>query len=209
MRRNRIQALLLFAVGFTVACAGAFGPPEAFSPRRVELTGTYVHPGTSLEYPERIGVFRRLFVTEYDPDGYDSSGHYASPESLLITARVYHYPATVDVTPPTSDEFVDHYAQVLADITSSTAGGKLIGTEWEPREINSFELNGLHSIFEFEEFGTYHAPVRSHVYLYVLDGWYLKFRFTHPADIDVGATEHEVKLIESIRWPRPDSQPAI
>lgn len=200
--------LIRIAVALLAISAVVAGCVSHQGPRRLEPDGPYLHPATSLEYPVRSGVFSREYVTEYDPDGFNSSGHYSSPRTLLITATVYHYPANATASPPTPEEFVDHFEQVLGDISRNTPAGRRLKTEWERHVINSFELNGLHSVFEFERFHDYSGPVRSHAYLFALEGWYLKFRFTHPADIDEGAVEHEVDLIRSIRWPRPDSPPA-
>jgi hypothetical protein len=188
--------LLLLAISVT-ACAGPSGP------RRIEEAGPYTHVSTDLVFPEKIGVFRRQYVTEYDEEGYDASGHYQSPRTLLITATVYHYPANQTASPPTNDEFVSHFRQVVGDVDRTTPGGRLVTTEKVTYEINTFNFTGLHSAYAYDSFRGYNSDVRTHIYLFVLDGWYLKFRFTHPADVDEGATIEEINMMKAMKWPIP------
>jgi hypothetical protein len=189
--------LLVSLLALFAACVSPTGP------RRIEESGPYSHVVTELGFPERVGVFRRTHVTEYDPDGYNASGHYQSPRTLLITATVYHYPANQTASPPAGDEFNNHFRQVVSEIDQATPGGRRLETESVTYNVNSFSLTGLHTAYEYDRFHGYNSEVKTHIYLFILDGWYLKFRFTHPADIDEGATAEEVKMIEAMSWPIP------
>ena len=195
--RTHQLVIALFLALILSGCLSASGP------RRVEPSGVYKHVITELEYPERIGVFRRQYVTEYDADGYDAAGHYGTPTTLGITATVYHYPATATAVAPTDEEFSNHFKQVHQEVLRSAEGGTMLSVEAETHEVNSFSLQGMHSVYAFDSLRGYNAEVRSHLYLFVLDGWYLKFRFTYPSEIDEGGRGHAAEMIRLMKWPIP------
>ncbi len=70
--------------------------------------------------------------------------------------------------------------------------------------INGFEMSGAHARFTIADFPAYSGPTESHLYLFALGGWYLKFRLSHPAEIASEVSPREKAFIESFTWPIPE-----
>jgi hypothetical protein len=202
-RTFREVAVAALAVISVAACA----TPES-GPRRVVPDGIYHHIATGLEFPQRSGVFERLYVTEYDSQGLDVSGHYQSPLSLGIIATVYHYPATSDLSPPTRGQVYEHLRQIERDVEVVTRGAEHVGDSVETFAINGISIDCVHAEYRLPALGTAEGRFLSHVYLFVLGGWYLKFRISYPEDAPDEVHEHCRRFIESIRWPIPESPAA-
>lgn len=193
-----IVATLLLA-----ACAGSPPPGAGPAPGRVLPVGTYRHAFTELALPPQLGSFERLYVTEYDPEKANVSGHYQD-DAIPSAATVYHYPANATVTPPTNEEFVAHFAQTMQDIEGANATAERVSMASVEATINGFRLTGAHARFRLPEHPAFYGPADSHLYLFALDGWYLKFRFSHPDHTAGVAIEEERKLIQRIEWPIPE-----
>ena len=191
--------VLLLAVG----CVSPNADDEPFQPRKVRPAGPYLHAYTELVFPERSGLFERAYVTEYDPGRANVSGHYSSPASLPSIATVYHYPATAEGSAPSAEEFLAHFEQTKADVRQAWPAAALTHSGGVTAEINGFSLNGAHA-----RFSVYHTAFEgeadSHLYLFALDGWYLKFRFTHPVAIADEIIPMERRFIGATTWPIPD-----
>lgn len=163
-----------------------------------------LHVFTQLEMSERIGLFERDYVTEYDPDAVNVSAHYSGPRSLPALATVYHYPATADVTPPSAEEVSGHFERLMSDVGRASPGAELIGTHIVRFEVNGFDLRGAHARFSLTDHPTFAGPVDSHLFLFSLDGWYLKFRFSHPMEIADDVIPLEAEFISATKWPIPE-----
>lgn len=181
-------------------CATPSAPPDTV---RVHPSGTYRHAFTELALPESYAGFTRLHVTEYSPDKSNVSGHY-NDEGIPSAATIYHYPATADVSPPTREELLAHFEQTMGDVTRHTPAAELLGSGGVTATINGFDLSGAHARFRLPAHPAFPGEVDSHLYLFALDGWYLKFRFSHPETVAETAIPREHEFIAAVRWPVPD-----
>jgi hypothetical protein len=177
------------------------GPSEPPAPTRLYPEGTYRHAFIGLEFPERTASFERAYVTEYDPQKANVSGHYWD-RSVPVAATSYVYPATDDASRPTRQAFLDHFGQARADVERATPQAKEMSAGPTRMKINGFELAGLHARFQLPPAGQ-SGTLDSHLDLFPLDGWYLKFRFSHPWEAREEAIESEREFIRSVRWPVP------
>ena len=172
-------------------------------PRILHPTGIYRHAYIQLEMPEQIGPFQRTYVTEYDPDRANVSGHYDAADPYRSVATVYVYPANADVAPPDRASFIEHFEQMSAHVRQIHPLAKSIRSGGAEMEVNGFTLQGAHARFLLPDHPSFGGPVDSHLYLFALDGWYLKFRFSHPEGLAADLIPHEKRFIESITWPVP------
>ena len=208
MRSSRRRTLLCHRSLLLILCAFAVciaqGCPTVPVKRQFNPEGVYRHSFTQLAFPEQSGSFDRMYVTEFDPDSTDVAGHYRGPTALPIVATVYHYPATAGAAAPTEEEFIAHFEQTKRDVTQTYPGVRITHSGGVVAKINSFELSGAHASFSIPDFPAYAGPADSHLYLFALDGWYLKFRFSHPAEVASDALPREHDFIESFTWPIPE-----
>ena len=190
---------MIAAFAFALACKTTEAP-QTFQP-----DGLYRHAFIQLEFPAQVDIFDRLYVTQYDPDGANVSGHYAAPRSFPSQGTIYVYPATFDLSAPSLEEFVAHFEQIKSNVDEASPGAELTESGGISMEINGYELGGAHARYTLRDHPVYEGPVDSHLYLFALDGWYLKFRFSHPSRIAEEIIPHEHAFISSTRWPTPDS----
>ena len=197
----------VFLVGLALGVAGCASPdgsPQPFEPKTVQPEGTYRHAYIALEIPERSGPFQRTHVTVYDPLGADVSGHYASGPDLPIAATIYVYPATPDASSPSREQFVEHFEQTKSDVFRVSPGSTLVRSGGVDGTMNGLELSGAHAQYALPSYPGLSGEVDSHLYLFVLDGWYVKFRFTHPMEVAEEAIALEQEFIASTTWPLPE-----
>jgi hypothetical protein len=192
------RALLIALLVGGLACAQLPGP------RTITRPGPYRHAYTELLFAEHLGRFDRLYITEYTPDASNVSGHYQGPRALPSNATVYLYPATPDASRPHEKQVLAHFEQAKNDIRSVHPAATLGSEEILTTAINGFELNGLHAVYTLPKFPLYDGLSESHIYLYVLDGWYLKFRFSHPQSISTEVSAYEREFISAFTWPTPE-----
>lgn len=169
------------------------------------------HRESGISFPQRVGDLQRTRVVRYDKDGRDVSANYDSTDRLLrLFATVYVYPApplTVIGSPPEvvaqarSGLAEREFARNKLEILRNQSGAKLI----EEREATHSEGGKTHhgavAIYEYNySFGGPEVPVRSYLYLFCnVDGkWSIKYRFTHPRDVDGTATIEE--FLQSFKW---------
>jgi hypothetical protein len=214
-----LRAMGLLALASLVSSCGLAEAPDTLPPAtpvdpvgippatRVDPVGTYRHAFTGLALPERYGDFVRLYVTEYDPDKANVSGHYRDA-AIRSNATVYHYPATADLSPPSREEFIAHFEQTMGDVMHQKPRAKLLASGGYEAIVNGFQLAGAHARFTLPAPEALYVPTDSHLYLFALDGWYLKFRFSHPETATKVAIEKEQEFIEAVEWPVPGAAEA-
>ena len=194
-----MRRLLILALGLW-GCATP--PPQ---PQDIEVSGTYTHVMTELAFPQAQGAFIREFVTRYDPGAFNVSGTYRAIAPYAAIATLYHYPATSDLSPPSPEEVVQHFQQVRDNLTRGNPGAVPRSHTALQARINGFELYGLSASYSVEEFPALGGPVITWVYLFPLDGWYLKYRFTHVAEDEEFLVPLEQEFISLTRWPLPEA----
>ncbi|MCH8243102.1 MAG: hypothetical protein IH897_10905 [Planctomycetes bacterium] len=132
------------------------------------------------------------------------AGHYSLAGSLRGAATIYLYPANANASPPDRDAFIAHFEQTKSDVILGSPLATFLQSGGVEAKINGFELAGAHARYLLPEHPMLSGPVDSHLYLFVLDGWYLKFRFSHPEDISDEVIPMEQRFISSVTWPVPD-----
>ena len=171
--RARIAVLLAIALA---ACTSAPGLPAEIEVAQGEL---YEHPYTNLILPARAGIFVRESVTQYDPDGFDFSGHYTS-RMVGTTATVYFYPGTNSPS-LSKEEVASHIDRVKADIMRLSPFARLLDQEAGEFTLGDVKKWGYHARFELPSFRGVDEPIESHLYLFPVGQWFVKFRVSFPA----------------------------
>jgi hypothetical protein len=205
-RSGHRRTLLGLVTILVAACTAPVPPPQAEppGPRREQPAGTYRHVATGLELPETLGPYTRTHVTVYDADGFDVSGHYALEGPLRGIATVYHYPATVDGSPPGDAVVLEHFESLKRDLIRVRESATWISESDVVTRINGFALTGRRAVYVLDGADPGAEPLISQVLLYPLDGWYLKLRFSHPESESAAVEPLEQELLSAIRWPVPE-----
>lgn len=199
-----LAVLCVVSAALLVSCTTPTEPAAPFEPRVLRPDGEYRHAYTELAFPERSGPFRRLYVKEYDPDRANVSGHYAVPMIAPGAATIYHYPATFDASPPSREEFIAHFERAKAEVLRVYPGAMLVWSGGIEQEINGFRLSGAHARYTLHGRSISSGTIDSHLYLFALGGWYLKFRFSHPYELSADLIPQERQFMSSTSWPIPD-----
>ena len=169
------------------------------------------HVASGIIFPQRVDNMQRTRITRYDKAGDDVSAGYDSTDRLLrLFATVYVYPSPPLTSIGSPQNVIDQARTKLSEqeferckleIVNNNSGAKLI----EQREVTHLEstqaYKGKLAIYEYNySFGGPPVPVRSYLYLFCyVDGkWAIKYRFTHPKDVDALPTIEA--FLQSFKW---------
>jgi hypothetical protein len=206
-----VKGVLFSTAGLLLCGCPAIQTRPLAQPSRVGVAGPYVHAGSGIALPEKIGEFQREAVTPYDARGLDVGVAYNCLNVLHpMAATVYVYPSPSLVSISSPQHVIDdararltqrEFERVLHEIRAAHPGAKLIAQ----REISHSEHGKIHpgklATFEYDgPFAGRTRPVRSHVYLfcYLREKWTVKYRFTHP-EADDGEKEIQ-EFLDGWSW---------
>ena len=195
----------LLLVSACRATAGELSEPTTQTPG-----GDFTHPGAKITFPESIGDFERVEVTQYDTSGKDVSVGYNLDSPDLITATVYVYPGR-DVLNLGSDSDTVAAAKDLLDqqqfegskeaILATTPGLTLVSETESIVIANPSEQAGRRAIFEGQGLidGALTA-LHTEVDLFGFGDWFIKYRFTYPGESST-APALILDFMNSLKWP--------
>ncbi len=208
MRRGVRWALILGCLLLASACLPA--EDQLSEPITLTPAGEFTHSRTEFTFPESIGDFERVEVTQYDTSGKDVSVGYHLDSPDLITATVYVYPgrdvlnlgSDSDVVAATKDRLDQQEFEGAKDAILASAPGLTPASEDQSFVISSpSEQVGRRAIFQGQGLIDGALTVlRTEVDLFGFGDWFIKYRFTYPGE---SSTAHGLILdfMNSLEWP--------
>lgn len=189
-----------FLALWLLACAGP--PPVASDPVEFEPSGPYLHRITGLVVPERVGSFERRAVTRYDPEGFSVSARYESREPRAVV-RFHHYPASGDGPFPALEGLRAQFESAKHAAYRNTWRAQFVHEQRIDFVINGVELPGMHAVFRHDTSSALPYPLESHLWLFAVGDWYLKFHVTSPQEEAPTSFEAQKRFIASFEWQQP------
>jgi hypothetical protein len=163
--------------------------------------GDYQHVITGLTFPTEIGWYKRTRVSRYDTEFYNVSGHYELEGPPWGIATVYHYPAAADGSFPTYSEIYSEFEAAKRDLLLTRESATLISESDSQAMVNGMSLLGHTAAYSLDQPENIDGAMVSTLYLYTVENWFLKFRFTHWEIESPRVVPHEKDFIETIQWP--------
>jgi len=206
MKRSALTCLLALLLCGCPSPRQSLPSPVAFAGER--------HNASGINFPLRVGTLQRTGVTRYDKAGDDIGAGYDSTDRLLrLFATVYVYPSPPltsigspqDVVNQARSHLAENeYERTKLEIVNQHPDAKLIEQRQVAHNDSGMTYHGALAIYEYNfSFGGPPVPVRSYLYLFCyFDGkWSIKYRFTHPKDVDAqGAIE---AFLIDFKWKTP------
>jgi hypothetical protein len=194
----------LVSLAGLIAVLGCSTPQTAsFSPTTFTPQGDYQHVITGLKFPREVGRYERHHVSRYDQEFHNVSGHYELRAPNWGIATIYHYPASGDGSFPTYAELESKFEEAKRDIAFTRSGATLVSEAESLASVNGASLKGRKATYSVDWPDDDEGPITSSLYVYALENWYLKFRFSHAESDSQHAARLEMEFIEAIRWPIP------
>jgi len=190
----------VFLVAGLLACSGP--PPLPSEPTEVRPFGPYHHRTTGLVVPERVGSFERRGVTRYDPGGFSISARYESIEPQA-TLTFYHYPAGGSREHSALHDLEENFESAKHTGYRDTWRARLVHEQRVTFEINGIEVPGVHAVFRYPLSKQRVETVESHLWLFAVGNWYLKFQASSPREEARAAFEAQKRFIRSVEWVVP------
>lgn len=187
MRKMPLLVLLLVLTG----CPTLGGVPK----------GPYVHAPSGFVFPESFGKVRRVSVDRFDATGENVGVGYNLEEPGRQVAL------TLYVRPPLQHEdgrlmaLAEQFElerQAVVDHHPSAQSG---ASEAAPATRNAEPSPGLLAAFRFDEVFAYrNQRVDSLLYLFEYEGWFVKYRITHPAAQAAAAGAEARAFVSTFVW---------
>jgi hypothetical protein len=162
-------------------------------PAPIEVSGTYRHPASGLEFPESVGDYHRAQMTRFDREGLDVGIGYnhEEPDALVAFTVYVRRPIVLDDGRVAT---LDRQFDVERDVIHEHHPG---ATEATHREVKITDGNrtlpGHAAEFHYvDDFSYAKREVVSFLYLFDRDGWIVKYRITFAA-IQRFSAEHFVE----------------
>lgn len=179
-------------------------------------SGDYTHPESGMVFPESIGAFHRVQITQYTPKEKDVGvGYNINNHSFPISATVYIYPAPGIISigsPPDVIEgarkhlFRNHFDVVKNDIMACHIDAKLISDNDCTITMGKHYRNGRKATFELAyTFGTQRQDSISELYLFQNGKWFIKYRFTFPKTAKTESETAIADFFNKLDWPTKKS----
>lgn len=209
--KSRFAALCVSVVAAaTLLGACRSGDDHLDEPINRTPVGDFTHAGTNIVFPESIGDFERVEVTQSDESGDDVSAGYDLETPELISATVFIYPGRNVVNLGSADDVIEAAKKVLDEqefegskeaILARTPGLTLVLEDTAFVIANPSEQTGRRAIFEGQGVveGTVLA-LRTEVDLFGLGDWFVKYRFTYSGESPT-ASELVLDFLNSLEWP--------
>lgn len=186
------------------AFALLFAAPLVAQPRDITARGTVAHREARTGFPETVGEFRRIAVTQYDPFGRDISANYQLVrDDGQVRMSVYVYPADAFGPVPAGKDGErrfcrEHFDGVEAAIRQNHRDADRLDAE-PPVMRGGIDPSLAHrSVFRITaDIGRGLEELTSEARLYCFAGgnWLVKYRISGSARLDArAAIENFVRL---------------
>jgi hypothetical protein len=186
-----LAALALIGAGLLAGCQQRGARTTRASvyqqPYRVNITGTYKHPASGMEFPPEVGEFKRTLLVRYE-GGRSVSARYAiEGASSRIEATVYVYPTRVEPSAARAVECGNQLDAATTDFARITPNLQRTGTDDVTLDRTGTTHHGRRARFTFDEkVYTDTRPGAAEIYLFcnASDQWQVEYRFTHSSALD-------------------------
>ena len=204
-----LKGILLIALALVLIGSRSI---QADGPVPLHDQSDYTHAGTEMIFPEHIGKFQRVQITQFAPEEKDVGIGYNFYDPVSpISATVYIYLAPSVVSIGSSPEvaettkdlmFQSHLNDVKREIMQVHPDAKLISENSCVVTIGEQSHKGQEVTFEFAYvFGTKPQDSISQLYLFQHDGWMIKYRFTFPKVTAVTSEAVVMDFLKKLVWP--------
>ncbi len=192
--RPSSRAITASLVLIALALAGCqrAGPRPAASvyarAQQINITGTYHHPASGMDFPPAVGEFKRTSLVRYEEAGRNVSARYEIDSGVSrIVAVVYVYPAVPVAGSMRDERCASQLDAAGADLGRSHAGLHRVNNG----EVTLDQEGGVHrgrrADFEYEEklsLDTLPAVAQIYLFCRASDAWQLEYRFTRPRELN-------------------------
>jgi hypothetical protein len=204
MKTMKIVTIVLLAA-FLFGCPGKNPTPESFifNP----TTGEYTHGKSGFVFPSNVGNFKINETKQYDPSGLDVSAGYSMNEPQrqgLLT--VYVYPAIKDYSifpvpqlGKTPEKFIVQHYEGVKDEIINYYRAELVSEEEANFDIGGGNRPGRKATFRWSAADG--QKVLSHLYLFVHEGWFIKYRITHHEKQESLVNQEVAQFMSKLAWP--------
>lgn len=194
--------MVLLAAG--AGCAASSLSAQEIPGGRVVIPAdaTYTHRASGMAFPPAIGEFRRTDIHRYDEAGTDESvGYNLVAGATGIAATVYVYPVPPGASAADRAETTDREFALRKDEIVYVHPAAELATEGDTvLRQDQAVFRGRRAVYGFEHvFAGKLQPLRSELHLFGFVGgkWFVKYRFTYPADLP--ATERIQRFMEALK----------
>ena len=168
-------------------------PPQIanYQEKSLYITGPYHHKISGMIFPEKVGDFRRVSITQFTQEGNDTGVSYNANNfmnSILASVFVYPAPRIASFGSPSyvienSRKIVlrDHLKELKNTITDEHPDAKLISEKDYTLTTGGKSYKGTKVVYELKfQYGFYSIDSISHLYLFQKGKWLIKYRITFP-----------------------------
>lgn len=208
-----MKTLKSFAMIVSAAMLTGCPTMQPSSPMPITVDGAYTHPGTHMVFPESVGQFCRVQVTQFAPAEKDVGIGYnlVDPENPVVaTVYVYPSPRLISIGSPAnvvegarSQLFENHLEALKREIVGAHPDATLISEEDITVTSHDREHKGRKVSFNFQYAFGISGPedATSQLYLFQEDDWLIKYRITFPRSSARGQVAAE-DLLNTMEWPK-------
>jgi len=207
--------LLLIVCGLICGCQTTNAPRRDSSEQ--PESSTFVHSFTKFSFPESIGVFHRVNVRKFDPEGRNVGVGYNSPTPIAATVFVYPGPKDFALLPSpklegVSETLLDqHFQACKQEILRNHADAKLTSENLCKIVKGKNRFEGKRAVFSMtEKFGSSDLDSASEVCVFLIEPGvkflvtgrsFVKYRFTYPIARRPQAQPEVAAFMSDLAWP--------
>ena len=206
MKILRVITVLLSGI-LLVGCPTVQPTP----PTPIRVAGPYNHPGSQMIFPENVGRFQRVQITQFAAAEKDVGvGYNLNDPTTPVAATVYIYPAPRVVSigsPPDVVEtarrhvFQGHLNALKSEIMRGHPDARLISDEDFTLTQAEQSFTGRKVTFEFDyTFGTQPQDSISELLLFQRGTWLIKYRITFPKAISAEVQDTITDFLKGLTW---------
>jgi hypothetical protein len=190
-RLRALAAVAMLSAGWVSA---AQAQPQEIA---VAADETYVQAASGMVFPPRAGAFHRVHVLRFDDAERDvAAGYNFVLGDNRIVATVYVYPTpALGAIGASAEEDAGERSQVMMEemfarkqeVSQFHPETKILTEDFATLDQAGVRYSGLRAHFSFEDkFAGRQRRLLSDLFLYGFVGgqWFVKYRFTYPAELD-------------------------
>lgn len=154
----------------------------------LNVDGPFHHEPSGVVLPVEAGRLRRSEVRSYDADGHDVGVSYNLPSMIEpITATVYIYPVSSKAPSEGTSSLAELFERGKWEIAMLHSTARLVTQQDVSFQQDGRSHPGRMAVFDYKgQFRDTQEEARTHLYVFgpIDDAWVIKYRITHPADVD-------------------------
>ena len=187
-----ILCLVVAGLGLLGACQQRGGRPTASTyqqqTQRINITGTYRHPASGMEFPPSVGEFNRTSLVRYEQAGRSVNARYEIDSGVSkLVAAVYVYPAPAVSGSMRAERCASQLDAAAQDLGRTHVGLHRTGDDDVALDQQGTAHQGRRARFDYEEkLSLDTLPATAQIYLFCRanDAWQVEYRFTYPRELN-------------------------